>query len=360
MTKELEKAGYKAVVVPVEAYISRSMAEDRNNEHIGPRTPRDIKGLLKFCMEATRNEDAPGTSSFETMPEERKKWLEDALTSMSVSPVERMLLCVKMIQEAEEDTEDGTEQQIKAVTELQDWGEDMDIANDFIKINGMCIVPKLLGSEVSELRWRCLELLGTLAQNNPFVQNKLISLKLMPALLTLVDTDPNPTVRVKAMYAVSCLVRSNHAAQAEFVAGGGLKVLLNAVANTEEKLRIKGTFLMTALCEHNPGLRDTLTSDGAVQLLIKLLKEKEHCNHHEHLMSALLNLVTDNAAARALCLDETVDLKTFLCSRIRLLTNKDEFMEEREYADKLLQILNADMESGSQQQSASNMAVLPV
>ena len=46
------------------------MAEDRNNEHIGPRTPRDIKGLLKFCMEATRNEDAPGTSSFETMPEE--------------------------------------------------------------------------------------------------------------------------------------------------------------------------------------------------------------------------------------------------------------------------------------------------
>ena len=69
---------------------------------------------------------------------QRKKWLEDALTSMSVSPVERMLLCVKMIQEAEEDTEDGTEQQIKAVTELQDWGEDMDIANGWFcyKKNG--------------------------------------------------------------------------------------------------------------------------------------------------------------------------------------------------------------------------------
>ena len=76
--------------------------------------------------------------------------------------------------------------------------------SDFIKVNGMCIVPKLMSSDVSELRWRCLELLGTLAQNNPFVQNKLITLKLMPALLTLVDTDPNPTVRVKAMYAISC------------------------------------------------------------------------------------------------------------------------------------------------------------
>ncbi|RUS90247.1 hypothetical protein EGW08_002028 [Elysia chlorotica] len=336
------------------------MAEDRNNGPSEPRQPRNMKGLLKFCMEATRNEDAPGPSSFETMSEERKKWLEEALTSMSVSPAERMTVCMKMIQEAEADTEDGTEQQIKAVTELQDWAEDMDIANDFIKMNGMCIVPKLIGSEVSELRWRCLELLGTLSQNNPFVQNKLISLKLMPALLNLVDADPNPTVRVKAMFAVSCLVRSNLAAHEEFVASGGLGVLVNAVASTEEKLRIKATFLMTALCEDNPGLRDTLTSDGAVQLMIKLLKESEHCNSHEHLMSALLNLVTNNAAAKALCLDETVDLKSFLCSRIHFLNDKEEFMEEKEYANRLLQVLNSDVQTSSQQHSTSNMAVLPV
>lgn len=337
------------------------MADERNNQQSEPRQPKDLKGLLKFCMEATRGEDAPGTSTFETMPEERKKWLEEALTSMTVSPTERMLACIKMIQDAEEDTEDGTEQQVKAVSELQDWADDLDIANDFIKLNGMCIMPKLMGSEVSELRWRCLELLGVLAQNNPFVQSKLISLKLMPALLHMVDTDPNPTVRTKAMYAVSCLVRSNAAAQADFVAAGGLQVLLNAVASSEDKLRIKATFLMTAICEDNPGLRDTLTRDGAVQLLIKLLKETEHCDYHEHLMSALLNLVTNNAAAKSLCLEESVDLKTFLCSRIHLLNDKEEFLEEKEYADKILQILNTDMGSFSSQQPAeNNMAVLPV
>ena len=47
---------------------------------------------------------------------------------MTVSPTERMLLCVKVIQEAE-DTDEGTEQQVKAVTEIQDWAEDLDIAN---------------------------------------------------------------------------------------------------------------------------------------------------------------------------------------------------------------------------------------
>ena len=76
---------------------------------------------------------------------------------------------------------------------------------------------------------------------------------------------------------------------------------------------------------------DTLTGEGAVQLLIKLLKEGEHCNNHEYLMSALLELVTDNAAARTLCLDEAIDLRSFLCSRIRLLTDKEEFMVRKTF-----------------------------
>ncbi|GFO34023.1 hsp70-binding protein 1-like [Plakobranchus ocellatus] len=287
------------------------MADERNNESNGPRQPKDVKALLKFCIEATRGEDAPQDSTFESMSEERKKWLEEALTSMTVSPTERMLLCIKVIQEAEEDTEEGTELQIKSVSELQDWAEDMDIANDFIKINGLSIMPKLMSSEVSELRWRGLELLGNLSQNNPVVQDKLISSRLLPALLAMVDTDPNPLVRVKALYAISY----------------------------------------------------TLSSNGTVQLLVKLLKDSEHSISHEHLMSALLQLVTDNAAARQICLSDDLGVKSFLCSRLKLIDGKEEFMEEKEYAEKLLELLNTEtgqLSSSVQHGSRNNMAVLPI
>merc|ERR1712142_1398802 len=133
-------------------------------------------------MEATQAEDAQGSENMEPMTEERRKWLEEAIREMTVSPAERMNCCLKLIQEAEIDTAEGTEQQIKGLEELQDWAEDMDIAGDFVKINGLRIVPKLLGSEVSELRWRCLELLANLAQNNPFVQTAFLSLKLLPVI----------------------------------------------------------------------------------------------------------------------------------------------------------------------------------
>ena len=45
-----------------------------------PRQPKDMKGLLKFCFEATKDEDAPDISDPEKilndMDPERKKWLE--------------------------------------------------------------------------------------------------------------------------------------------------------------------------------------------------------------------------------------------------------------------------------------------
>ena len=47
---------------------------------------------------------------------------------MTVSPVERMNICIKVIEEAEKDTEEGTAQQVKALEELQEWADDMDIA----------------------------------------------------------------------------------------------------------------------------------------------------------------------------------------------------------------------------------------
>merc|ERR1712047_13897 len=56
-----------------------------------PRQPKDLQGLLKFCMEATANEDAPAVPSDPAAREpERRAWLEEALDKMSVDVVEQL------------------------------------------------------------------------------------------------------------------------------------------------------------------------------------------------------------------------------------------------------------------------------
>lgn len=67
----------------------------------------------------------------------------------------------------------------------------------------LCI-SKYLCHAQSGLRWRAAELIASGAQNMPQVQIHLLSMGALPKLLKLTDSDPHPTVRVKALYAVSC------------------------------------------------------------------------------------------------------------------------------------------------------------
>ncbi|XP_035828020.1 hsp70-binding protein 1 isoform X2 [Aplysia californica] len=254
------------------------------NEAPNPRPAKDLKGLLRFCMEATRREDAQGSEIIEPMTEDRKKWLEEAFIQMSVSPVERMSICVSVIENAEIDTEEGTEQQIKALDELQDWAEDVDIAGG--------------------------------------------------------------------------LVRSNTEAQGRLKALDGLSVLVRALSSEEEKIRIKATFLISSMCGHDPSFKDALLEKGAVEQLVYLLKTEGHSMIHEHLMSALLAIVTNHKAAQERCLREDMDVRSFLCERLRLLSDKEEFQEEREHADKLLQVLNSPTETPSSSSENRSMSLM--
>lgn len=67
----------------------------------------------------------------------------------------------------------------------------------------LCVSQYLCHAQ-SGLRWRAAQLIASCAQNMPQVQVYLLSTGALPKLLQLVDSDPNSTVRVKALYAVSC------------------------------------------------------------------------------------------------------------------------------------------------------------
>ena len=78
---------------------------------------------------------------------------------------------------------------------------------DLMVLGGLQLcVSHCVGHVQSGVRWRAAQLLATCAQNMPEVQLHLHAIDALPKLLRLTDSDPHPTVRVKALYAVSCKI----------------------------------------------------------------------------------------------------------------------------------------------------------
>lgn len=149
---------------------------------------------------------------------------------MTVDVIEELLKSIRIVQRANELSEDSDPAECEAALDhIFEFVDNLDVANgkrflkffffitpfeqvknfpffflDFHKIGGFCVLKPCLDSVHSSLRWRGAELVAELCQNNPYCQNKVLEADVLPTLLSMVDTDINDTVKIKALYAVSC------------------------------------------------------------------------------------------------------------------------------------------------------------
>lgn len=305
-------------------------AEDPNER----RGRNNFEAILRFCVQNTKSEDAPENSSaFRELSPERKQFLAEVLGSLNKDPVKQMLELIKIIQE--EDTDDNIESKETALADLQMLCEDIDNATDFYKIGGYSLLLALLRSSNPDMRWNAAELVATLVQNNPHCQKAVVD---TPELLTLLykalDEDEVDLVKVKALYAISCLSRDFPPAQAEFVKHDGFTLLLRAMQSDEEKLQIKAAFFFAALLTENPTFKDVLCDMGLVDQLVSLLS-RPHSLAHEQFVRALLVLVTDHSRALAECQRPALSLKELLEEKLADLRNQETHLDEFQLATDL-------------------------
>lgn len=76
-------------------------------------------------MEATRSEDAPHESRLQPMDEERRRFLEQALKSLTLDVVEEIEKAMKTLMDPSTDEEDKAE----AIEIIIDFVQDIDAAN---------------------------------------------------------------------------------------------------------------------------------------------------------------------------------------------------------------------------------------
>ncbi|KAM5132472.1 hsp70-binding protein 1 [Mantella aurantiaca] len=311
--------------------------DDENREH-----PHNLQGLLHMAIEAGAGSPTP--EQIRQMTEERRRWLQEVMHNTFAVQVDEVQQIKECLQELNPDIhhDDGEDRKEKALDMLADLCENLDNASDFCKLGGMeLLLNDYLSCPEASLRWRAADLVGICSQNVPFVQECALCLGAIKILLQLLDQDSSEEVRIKAMFAISCLVREQEAGLAEFMKLDGFSVLMRAMQSDLEKLKIKSAFLLQSLLHSHPEHKGTLCSMGMVQQLVSLLRT-EHSSFHEYVLSALCKMVSDFPLGVAECRAPELGFEELLKDRCRLIQKQEEFQEELEFCERLLKICFQD------------------
>merc|ERR1711944_151190 len=297
----------------------RQIFKEKKMDPNQPRAPRDMQGLLKFCIEATKGEDAPNdpNDTLESMDPTRRQWLEQALSSMSVDVIKELAEAIKILNMAKNPniSQEDVEKVEYAFECISDWVDQIDMANNFHKIGGFNALKTCLKSTHASIRSSAANAIAELGQNNPYCQEHFVQEEFLPMLLEMITNDQES--QVKAMYAISCLIRQFAMAQDKFLhALNGPSVILNATmqtsTNPNDKLRIKACFFISSLCQENAEAGQVFVDMGLARQLLTLMQLEEHGQSHEHMARALLIVLKDNQQVKNELVDSSeLRLKEF-------------------------------------------------
>lgn len=321
-----------------------------SNQHLQslqqPRQPHNLQGLLRFAMEATKAEDAPGNSTLGPMDEESKKFLEEALKSLTVDIAKVLQDCIKVLSDIEKiksiSCEEEPPEDVRvAFSNLLEFIDDIDIANDFYKLGGFAIFPVCYGSENPIIRSRASTLLAELCQNNPYCQARTLECGLLSILLNILSNEENEQVLIKTMYAVSCAVRDFDPNCQELLKQNGIDILLKGLRSSCVTLQTKSAFLITYLCKTYPQVKKQFVIEGVVQHLTENIS-KGRDESSEHILSALHSLVEDNEEyILNICREPELKMNSVLNKHLQdpVLGGNTDYIEERDYCKDILQIV---------------------
>ncbi|XP_063921721.1 hsp70-binding protein 1-like [Zophobas morio] len=306
-----------------------------------PRQPTSLQGLLKFAMDATKAEDAPHEPHVQPMDEARRKFLEQALHSLTIDVIEILLKQIKILENVDALEEGGDDCQYRvALDTISDHVCDVDTANDFHKIGGFVIVGPCLRCKSPKVRAEVCNLLAELCQNNPYCQRVVLENGIMPVLVDLVENDGEVAVVVKALYAISCIVRQNSSGCAQLIQYKGVQIFFKALQRNEEKINIKICFLLQALCSSQPNFKSRLIFVGYIPVLFSLIKVEPR-GSDEHVLGLLLKLIEDNPSAIYECRQNKLNAKEILENYLSTIKGKEEYSNEEESCNSIYNILFA-------------------
>ncbi|KAK4779592.1 hypothetical protein SAY87_015698 [Trapa incisa] len=145
----------------------------------------------------------------------------------------------------------------RALHELLILVEPIDNANDLSKLGGLALVIRELNHPESEIRKLSAWVIGKASQNNPTIQRQVLEFGALRKLMMMVRSSFVEEA-IKALYAVSALIRNNFPGQQLFYAEAGDLMLQDILGNSsiDIRLRRKAVFLVGDLAESQIEAKD--------------------------------------------------------------------------------------------------------
>nr|GEV73929.1 hypothetical protein [Tanacetum cinerariifolium] len=142
-------------------------------------------------------------------------------------------------------------------------------ANNLHKMGGLSLVIGQLSNSDHTIRTTSAWVIGKASQNNPLVQNQVLELGALPKLMMMVKSSFIEEA-IKALYAVSAIVRNNHKGVELFYSEGGDIMIKGILSNTTADVRLHRRLvsLVADLAEYqlvyNSNLEPPFLSDCAL------------------------------------------------------------------------------------------------
>lgn len=311
----------------------------------------NIKNLLQVAIQHQDGNASTETSTNQQndqINQERREFLESALRSITVDHADVLKNQIAKLNELVERlnsktplSDEESDHYCEILEEIVEDVSNIDFANDFYKLNGFKPLTELIDCELITFKIPALNVLAELVQNNEFAQEKAVyEFDYLNKLNNLIKGEKNELVLLKGVYALSTLLRGHDRILNDFLRqDDNIRALLEAMMNfkVNEKIIFKISFLLNSICGLKNELYDTLNRLNFVLLATSLMKENPQTSH-EYLLAVLVGLVENLSQAKEESWKN--NLKPILEEKIKLFKNKDEYLEEVDYCNRLKELLN--------------------
>ncbi|KAL6520955.1 hypothetical protein OROGR_017524 [Orobanche gracilis] len=233
------------------------------------------EGLLKWSLA-----HSDGTNSSRNLSEEDRRWFMEAMQAQTVDVVRRMKEITLVMKTPEEvlESQGVTHEDIEdLLDELQEHVESIDMANDLHSIGGLVPLLSYLRNLHPNIRAKAAEVVSTIVQNNPKSQQLAMEANGLEPLLSNFISDPDVTVRTKALGAISSLIRHNKPGVAAFRLANGYAALRDALSSENVRFQRKALNLLHYLLTENQSDCGIVTELGFPRIFMHLVSSEDPC-----------------------------------------------------------------------------------
>lgn len=298
-----EKTGTSSSAPQEGAPASSASSSSSSQAHRPQHCDQSLQGLLNWVISETAGDgeqvipksDDAAQEVAQGMAQERRQFLEKFLGSLSgkdhMSAVKEAMNTLLAGSDAS-----VTEKQ-DALEVISEEVEDINVAQDFISINGIVPIIGALQHPSPEMQWRAAEVLAHLAQNNPTAQEAIAQDgRVMDLVVSLLSSEED-RVRLKALSALSSMVRGSAPLLDVFLSKpSSLTLALQCLREpASARLQIKALVFLRHLLRSKPELATTtLAQPETLSLIAGALRDDSDDQLWEHGMHLLQQLAQVN------------------------------------------------------------------